>query len=116
MLIDLPDLQIFLEQKYPEGLGIEREEICLVSPGVSDSEIESFESQFNLKLPRNFREMIKKYQFRKLSLSYVDFGNSESYFVELEKLNNQFDPQGDSYKWHDPMMPKNVLYVCSARF
>jgi SMI1-KNR4 cell-wall len=116
MLIDLTDLQTFLEQKYPEAPGIELEEIGLVSPGVSNLEIDKFENQFNLKLPRNFRETIQKYQFRRLSLSYVNFGNSESYLLELGKINIQFEPQEDSYRWHDSQMPKNMLYICSSSF
>jgi D,D-heptose 1,7-bisphosphate phosphatase len=116
MLINLDELQTFLDQKYPEGLGIEREEICLVSPGLPDSEIENFEIQYGLRFPKNFREMIQKYQFQKLSLSHVNFGNSESYLLELSKINIQFEPQEDSYRWHDPKMPKNMLYICSSSF
>jgi SMI1-KNR4 cell-wall len=116
MLINLEELQFLLDQKYPEGLGIECEEICLVSPGLLNSEIEEFEIHYGLKFSKNFREMTQKYQFRKLSLSYVNFGNSENYLLELGKINIQFEPQEDSYRWHDPQMPKNMLYICSSSF
>jgi hypothetical protein len=116
MLIDLAELQTFLDQRYPEGLGIEREEVCLVSPGLLDSEIENFEIQYGLRFPKNFREMIQQYQFQKLSLSLVNFGNSESYLLELGKINIQFEQQEDFYRWHDPQMPKNMLYICSSSF
>jgi hypothetical protein len=116
MLISIADFQSFLDQRFPEDVGLKREEICIVSPGLQDSEIEKFEIQYGLKFPKNFCEMIQKYEFRELSLSYVNFGNSESYLLELSKINFQFVPQEDSYRRHDPQMPKNMLYICSSSF
>lgn len=80
----------------------------LIGGGLSDAALETFERSMNLSLPTSFRELVKEYDFGKLTIGPVVFCNAGDYVGELTKLNTKVA------WWGTGSRPANLLMVANS--
>jgi hypothetical protein len=80
----------------------------LIEGGFSDGALYEFERSMNLLLPVAFREIVKEYDFGKLTIGPVVFCNMGDYLAELTKLNSKVA------WWGSGIRPANLLMVANS--
>lgn len=80
----------------------------LIDGGVSDDALEAFESTMGVKLPISFREIVKSYDFGRLTIGPVAFCNGGDYLVELKKINSIVP------WWGGDLRPNSLLMVANS--
>ena len=80
----------------------------LIEGGLSDAALDAFERNLDLLLPPTFREVVKKYDFGRLTIGPVVFCNTGDYLAELTKLNTTVA------WWSERSRPVNLLMVANS--
>ena len=80
----------------------------LVNGGVTEDALALSESSLGVTLPQTFRELIKAFDFGRLTIGPVAFCNSGDYLSDVNKLNTS------ARWWGNGARPTNLLMVANS--
>lgn len=106
-LLTLDEIKQGLEQEFlplePMLTGFR-----LIDGGVSDEALNFFEHQLGTKLPENFRDLVKKFDFGHLTIGPIVFCNTGDYLQELTEFNSR------AKWWGEGLRPQKMLMVANS--